>query len=150
MGRAIVAGFILLSACGSDPPVITSLTVSPASAPRGTDVTVSLTVKNFTIRRPEAGGHALRAAHDSGEAEDGDYPDGGHFQVYLDTTESSPMFIDCPEYCEHGAPASTARARIPDDATIADHIVIVRLYNDHGEVLDPEVRASTSLTVTTP
>jgi hypothetical protein len=149
MRRLLIAGF-LLSACGSDPPVITSFTVTPASAPRGTDVMVSLSVENFEIREPAAESHALRALHDSGEGEEGDYPDGGHFHVYLDTTETNPMFINCPDYCEHGASASPARARIPDDASIGEHMVIVRLNNDHHQFLKPAIEARASLTVTMP
>ncbi len=129
--------------------MITSFTVTPASAPAGTDVTVSVTVENFELREPTIEeGLALRAAHDVGPGEEGAYPEGGHFHVYLDSTETNPMFIDCPDYCEHGASKSPARARIPEDEMPGEHTVIVRLNNDVHEFLRPEIEATASLTVT--
>jgi hypothetical protein len=136
-----------LAGCGSDPPVITSLTLDPVMVARGADVNVSIAVSNFELRAPQEESHALRAADTGGHEEDGDYPDGGHFHVYLDDTETNPMLIDCPDYCEHGASTSPARARIPDDAAVGAHKVIVRLNDDHHEFLKPEITAEATLTV---
>jgi hypothetical protein len=137
-----------LIGCGGPPPEIMSFTVEPSMAARGADVTIAIVVANFELREPEPEtGHALRPFHDSGEGEGGDYPDGGHFHVYLDTTESNPMFINCPDYCEHGASVSPVRARIPDDASIGEHTVIARLNDDQHKFLKPEIRATTTLTI---
>jgi hypothetical protein len=149
MKLLVALPLLVLIGCGSGPPPeITSFTVEPSIAARGTDVMISIVVANFELREPEPEmGQALRPAHDAGEGEDNDYPDGGHFHVYLDNTESNPMFINCPEYCEHGAPASPVRARIPDDMAIGEHTVIARLNDDRHLFLKPEIRATTTLTV---
>jgi hypothetical protein len=139
---------LALVGCGEGPPPsITSVTIEPSMAARGSDVTISVVVDNFTLREPEPEeGQALRPLSE-GEAEEGEYPDGGHFHVYLDNTETNPMFINCPDYCEHGAYTTPARALIPADAEIGEHTVIVRLNNDHHLFLKPEIRATATLTV---
>ena len=149
MKRVALLSIVGLIGCGSGPPPeITSFSVQPSTAARGTDVMVSIEVANFELREADPeNGQALRAAHEGGEGEEGDYPDGGHFHVYLDNTETNPMYINCPEFCEHGASMSPVRARIPDDATVGEHTVIARLNNDQHLFLKPEIRATTTLTI---
>jgi hypothetical protein len=138
----------ILVGCSSEPPQITSVTIEPAMAARGSDVMVSVSVANFELREPEpeGEGQALRPASE-GSAEEADYPEGGHFHVYLDNTETNPMFINCPDYCEHGAYTTPAMARIPADAEIGEHTVIIRLNNDHHLFLTPEILGTATLTV---
>ncbi len=138
----------LLVGCGSsDPPEMTSVTVSPASVQRGTDVTVNVTVANFELRMP-AEEEALTAAEEEIAPATGDYPDGGHFHIYLDDLETNPMLVNCPDYCDDSAFMTSVRARVPDDATAGSHMVIVRLNNDFHMFLNPQIKGQAPLMVT--
>lgn len=145
----------LLFACGSgDPPVIHSVTVNPTEVAPGEETTLTVDIANFELRPPSdhgadhSGLQPAEEEHMHGEGEHGDYPDGGHYHVYLDSVESNPLMINCPDHCKHPAFAASVRVKIPDDASPGMHDVIVRLNMDDHKFLDPPIQHKATLTVT--
>jgi hypothetical protein len=140
---------LVLSACGSPPPEITTVTVTPGEVPQGGEATLIVSVANFELRDPATHMHSgLRPAHDEGEGNEGEYPDGGHFHVYLDSTDVNPLNVDCPDYCNHAAFNQTVRVTIPLDVQPGTHQLIVRLNNDGHLTLKPAIQGEASLLVT--
>jgi hypothetical protein len=152
MKAPLLLGLLLAIGCGSNPPpAITSLSVNPAEVAPGGETTLTVVLENFQLRDPDAQtAHGLRAASEDehGEGEAGDYPDGGHFHVYLDSVETNPLLNNCPDYCEHPGFSNSIRLKIPDDAIPGSHQLILRLNADTHMFLVPEIEKSTPLTIT--
>ncbi len=144
-----VLGFWLWGCGSSEPPAVVSVSVTPSVA-AGDDATITIAVDHFELRPPsDHMASGLRPADEgAGDAEAGDYPDGGHYHVYLDSTEVNPLMINCPEHCKHPAWQTMVRARIPAHATAGEHKLIVRLNNDGHAALVPHIENETTFTVT--
>lgn len=144
-----------LVACGSEPPIINSISVSPTEVPVGGETTLSVDISNFELRPPPEDGHAglLPAAEEEAHAHEGaegvDYPDGGHYHVYLDSFETNPLMTNCPEHCKHPAWDTMVRVKIPDDSSlVGDHMLMIRLNMDNHMFLKPAIEEETPLTIT--
>ncbi len=136
--------------CGGADPELHSVTVSPASVAAGADLTLTIDIANFDLVNPdEHTAHGLRAAdgeHEHGEA-DGDYPSEGHFHVYMDSVETNPLMLNCPDHCKHPGFAKEVRARIPDGTEAGMHTIIVRLNDNSHMTLTPHIMTTATFTV---
>lgn len=143
---------LLLTACGSADPSITSVTVTPATASAGAQFTLNITVADFDLVNPDehGGGHGLRAAEGAdghGEAAEGDYPSEGHFHVYFDSIDENPLKLNCPMHCKHPGFGPTVTSTVPNDATAGEHKIIVLLNDNTHKTLTPHIRGEATITV---
>ncbi|MCC7382088.1 MAG: hypothetical protein IT384_09670 [Deltaproteobacteria bacterium] len=123
------------AACGGD-PAITSFTVTPATVAPGGRVTGTVVVENFEIGHGGSGLTARRSAAALRAANEGEHV--GHLHVYFDTTEMNPLVMTS---------STTFPVPIPADATRAAHTLIARLHNADHTIVEPEVKATASITV---
>ncbi|MCB9648080.1 MAG: hypothetical protein H6730_15930 [Deltaproteobacteria bacterium] len=122
-----------LAACGGGDPSV-SVTADKSSLASGDTVTLTVTVENFELRAPA---QALRAAHGDEEQTAGEVTsDGGHYHVYLDSTDVNPLTM-----------AWTPTVNVTVTASTGPHQLIVRLNADDHRFLVPEVKAHVDLTV---
>ncbi len=143
------AGLLLLVGCGGGDPAVTSVAFTPNTIQAGDEGTLTVEVENFTLREPgPEPGEALHAAEETEAGKSGDYPDGGHFHVYLDSVEENPIPLNCPDYCEHPGFTPTNKLRIPATTTAGSHTIIVRLNNDDHTFLNPPIQNTAMITVT--
>ena len=145
--------FVLTAfACGEGDPAITAISVNPSTVAPGGEVTLTVTIENFNLVNPDdhGGGHGLRAAqHDHGDeaAAEGEYPDEGHFHVYLNSVEENPVLVNCPDHCKHSAFAESVRLSIPETTDAGQHTIIARLNDNSHAILTPHIMATVGLTV---
>lgn len=124
-----------LAACGSDGALQPSVTASasPSSFAAGGMTTVSVAVQDFTLRSPDHAHSALTAAQHSADEVSAE---GGHYHIYLDSTEVNPLKM-----------AWTTSTTIAVDAAPGPHTLIIRLNADDHRFLVPEVKATVDITL---
>jgi hypothetical protein len=129
---------LALTACGGGDPTI-AVTASKTTLASGDTVTLTVTTTNFELRAPPA--QALRVAdgdHEhSGTTGDALTADGGHYHVYLDSTDVNPLKMAWIPTVDITVTTSVA----------GDHELIVRLNADDHRYLVPEVKAHVDITV---
>lgn len=133
----------LLAGCGSDAAPTISVSASSTTLTSGDTTTLTIDVTDFELREPpDSHNHALTVAqhdHDHDHDHEGDTlsADGGHYHVYLDTTERNPLVM-----------AWTPTVDVTVTTTVAgSHRLIVRLNADDHRFLKPEVKAHVDITV---
>lgn len=154
MSRTLLAAGLLALvsavACGSDPTPTITVTADRTTFTSGSTVTFTVSVTDFELRDPAStahSGHALRAAHDTSghgltptheAGADGEHyvTDGGHYHVYLDSTEVNPIRMGW-----------MSTLSLPITATAGPHTLIFRLNGDDHRFLVPEVKTSVAVTV---
>jgi hypothetical protein len=154
MSRTLLAAGLLAlvsaAACGSDPSPTIAVTADRTSFTSGSTVTFTVTVTDFELRDPAStahSGHALRAAHDTSghgltptheAGADGEHylTDGGHYHVYLDSTDVNPIRMSWQPTLSMAVTASAG-----------PHRLIFRLNGDDHRFLVPEIKAEVAVTV---
>jgi hypothetical protein len=140
MARTSVVEAVLaacLAACGGADPVISSVSLTPSTIPAGGIVNVVVAGEGLALEAPATAGltalrtSALRAAH-------GDEM-GRHLHAYLDTTDVNPLAMET---------RTTFPITIPAATTVGAHTIIVRLHDEDHLIIQPEVKATAALIVT--
>jgi len=127
----------LLVGCGGGDPTI-SVTASPTTFANGGSTTLTIEVTDFELREPPTS-HALVAAQHDHDHETGDTEltaDGGHYHVYLDSTDQNPLKM-----------AWTTTLELTVSSTAGPHTLIVRLNADDHRFLQPEVKSQVDITL---
>lgn len=118
-----------------DMPTI-SVEADPTTIASGDDVTLTVTVENFTLMDPEG--------HDHGDErpDDTQFRDGyegaceGHYHVYLDDLMTQPLLMAWEE-----------EISVTVDADAGEHELFVRLNDGGHKIIQPEVVDSVMITV---
>lgn len=123
-------------ACGSSDPTVTA-SASPASFGSGQSTTLTVEVDAFELRDPAAA-HTLTGAdtHQQSDSEGGVTADGGHYHVYLDSTDVNPLKM-----------AWTPSLELTVTATPGAHTLIIRLNADDHRFLVPEIKSTIDITI---
>ncbi len=127
----------LATSCGSDEMMpMVSASVSPSTFSAGGITTVTVDVENFALRSPSHSHSALTVApHDHSDAAELT-ADGGHYHIYLDSTDVNPIKM-----------AWSKTTTIAVDGSPGAHTLIVRLNADDHRFLVPEVKATVDITL---
>ncbi len=129
----------LATGCGSAEMLPTvSASVSPSTFSAGGITTVTVDVENFTLRNPSHSHNpsALTVAqHDHSDAAELT-ADGGHYHIYLDSTDVNPLTM-----------AWAKTTTITVDGSPGAHTLIIRLNADDHRFLVPEVKATVDITL---
>lgn len=127
-----------LAACGGADPVITSVALTPATVAAGGGVNVVVVGEGLDLE-PATASAGLTAQRAAGlRAAHGDEM-GRHLHAYLDTTDVNPLAM---------VTRTTFPITIPAGTAAGAHTIIVRLHDEDHLIIQPEVKASAALTVT--
>lgn len=136
MRLALLAIAIGAAACGQGEPRIISMTADPPLVVAGSTTTVTLVLENFAVGGAHHGltARGLRAAEEAGEGD-------GHIHIYLDNTDQNPLVQSSAE---------VVPVIIPRATPAGAHTLIGRLQGLDHAIIQPEVKATTSITVQSP
>lgn len=134
---------LALVGCGGGDPTI-AVTASPTTFASGGSTTLTVDVTDFELRAPPEAHQALTVAqhdhgdhdHDHGDSGETLSADGGHYHVYLDSTDTNPILM-----------AWEPNPTITVTSTPGPHRLIVRLNADDHRFLQPEVKAEVDITL---
>jgi hypothetical protein len=138
--RTLAVVGLVACACGGSDPVISSVSLAPATIAAGGVVTVTVVGDGLDLEAATAAASAgLSAGRTSGlRAAHGDAM-GQHLHAYLDTTDVNPLAMQT---------RTTFPITIPAGTAAGAHTIIVRLHDAEHAIIQPEVKASAALTVT--
>lgn len=128
---------VAATACGGEDAPTVMVSSSKTTLASGDSTTLTVTVTNFELRDPSA--HALTVADTGHEHEatgETVTSDGGHYHVYLDSTDENPLKM-----------AWTPTVDVTVTASVGVHQLIVRLNADDHRFLVPEVEDHVDITV---
>ena len=135
-----------VAACGGGTPPTIAVTASATTFTSGSTVTFSIAVTDFELRMPpDASGHsshskkltAANEGHDHGHDKGDDYfTDGGHFHIYLDTTDTNPLRQGWHSQLE-----------MPIRTSPGSHKLIFRLNDDNHRFFVPQITSTVDITV---
>ena len=120
-------------------PVIGAFTLDAETVAAGESVHATLELENFPMEEMEG----MEGTHDDDEEpehEESECPT-GHVHVYLDSLTGNPLVM---------AAGKSFDVVIPADTPAGAHKLIARLQNGDHTIVEPQVTAEVTLTVTDP
>jgi hypothetical protein len=120
------------------PPPNIDISISPATIEQGGTLTLTVETTNFELVDVSGEHHdALKSSPQSEGHGDGGAVPRGHYHVYVDSTDETPILM---------SGAHTVDLVI--DATVGSHELIVRLQDLSHRIIEPEVLDSAPFSVT--
>jgi hypothetical protein len=116
-----------------------SVEADPTTIVSGEDVTLTVTVENFTLMDPEAHDHGDERPDDTQFRHGYDGACEGHYHVYLDDLMTNPLMMAWEE-----------EVTVTVDADAGEHELFVRLNDPDHKIIQPEVVDSVAITVNAP
>ena len=118
------------------PPTL-EISVDPTTVQRGGQVTLTVTVDNFTLRDPDSVESTPMASPQHEDTGTTTAATSGHYHVYIDSLEENPLRM-----------AWETEIDILLDVDAGEHEVFVRLNDDTHRIVEPQVVDSVMVTVT--